>query len=1081
LSEQDRKALLEWSRAKRLQTPDAASLSLSDASRRGRSLSASSMSLSSDLPIIVRSSWLRDCWNAKQKLDEQDYRLPWPTTASNALSRTASANSVADDTSLRPGESIDMSSDGRSVVGLRSEQGDETGSMLPPHPQHLMTGSRTPSAARPLAAQGVKRQHFAGPLVAGKSSGIIGQSKAIDVDNDTDDEDEFPHKRSAVSIRGGYNASTALPIDISSSSSCSPESRAPLRHRDGGNDKNSGSELGLALPAVSEPIINDNGSEQANSQPSTGQIFRGCVFASIGLTDNADQTLKSVVVGSGGEFIDLFAHLLLGGDYEQLKRRSDSELATALYQALTFVANTTSSRPDTAVYIVIQLSGIEEVPLCEAIAAAYPHMHIVTECWVESCLYYSNLYPSFNEIVSNPNIAPVPGLNKGQHALFRPLWRNQVADAEKMALSISGYEGIERDHIGKLALALKIPFSERFSRKTTHLICNRPFKGPKYERAVKWHTPVVDSSWLYEIALSSRAEPDADSVDVFCRNLQVELQSTTPASAKVDRERSANYSASIRNTAHDTPLNRLARSLDKNTPGRTPIDVSLDKNMQQALGNNNKNSNLLRHPQLGSGHHGYEDDSTQMSPTRGAYPANHGSGDLISRMAGSENCNPTNADTAADTNRKILNGVVVALTTRLYHMRHDFAKLALELGCRFLPRFDASQVTHLVHQSHRKKETAKDYRIAIENDIEVVSPWWLFACRDALRRVPESDFPYTFHPERRLKLVPASPAKPLQMQNASSSMASVSPGAKKSPVVTAASPMQARGFVVQTLDTTGDLPLLASSSLTGSADKQHSLKRAADTDTRESIAAANAELNIDTSGAINSLFAERASRTRRKYRMANDGGDNQMPDQGQSVNINIGSATRPITSSSSQRSHSARSSSTTSSSVPSAGVAGVANSTETNAQISGKWWLSAEHPSSAGYNSANNMRLYSQEFQLSGNKSVESMPNTGFFGETQQNIVGQWGNNAGSAAAAAVPSVGSGARPGPNSSADVGGRARKRAAGTVTFEQNAAGNEAAEPRSSSSPLAAQKTMIVYEEDARALSEKERLLAKLGGN
>ncbi|KAJ1804446.1 hypothetical protein LPJ75_005581 [Coemansia sp. RSA 2598] len=115
------------------------------------------------------------------------------------------------------------------------------------------------------------------------------------------------------------------------------------------------------------------------------------------------------------------------------------------------------------------------------------------------------------------------------------------------------------------------------------------------------------------------------------------------------------------------------------------------------------------------------------------------------------------------------------------------------------------------------------------------------------------------------------------------------------------------------------------------------------------------------------------------------------------------------------------------------------------------------------------MRLYSQEFQLSGNKSVESMPNTGFFGETQ-GIVGQTGENAA----------------GPGSCADaVGGRARSRVVGAMAFEQKAAAaaadSEALEPRLSSSPLAAQKTTIIYEEDAGALSEKERLLAKLAGN
>ncbi|KAJ1818028.1 protein kinase activating protein dpb11, partial [Coemansia sp. RSA 2598] len=807
LCEEDRRVLVEWGRAAHLQAHDMA-FSLSDAGRRGRSLSASSVSLSSNLPAIVKSSWLHDCWGAQQRVDEREYRLNWPA-ASNTLSRAVSADSMAEE-SLRPGESIDMSSDGRSVAGIRNEQVSEANA-LPPHPQHLV-------GQRSSVAQGVKRQHLAGSL-AGRPLLDTGRSRAIDVDSDSEAEDALPRKRPATSARG--RASAALPIDISSSPS--PESKAPLRHgmdRDNGG----GSESAMVLSNAPEPAAtSNNGRMEDRNEPSRAQIFRECIFASIGLTDSAGQTLRSVVVENGGEFVDLFAQLSLESNYEQLRKQCGSNLVSTLYQALSYVANMANGRSHSGIYIVIQLSGIEEAPLCEAMAAAYPRMHIVTECWVETCLYDGRLYPSYEEVASRPD--GVPGLSRGQHILFRPLWRNQVADAEKLSLSISGYEGIERDHIGKLAMALKIPFSERFSRKTTHLICSKPFKGPKYERAVKWHTPVVDSSWLYDIAVASRAESDAASADVCFGNLQPELLSTTPATTKAARERVFDRSVSVRNAR--TPLNRLTRGMNKDTPGRTPMDISLDKSMQQALGNNNNKSSVaLGHAQLGPGICSYGEDATQMSPTRGAYVANLGS-DLMGGMPGSEPSEPVGtdgADGAADGGRKILDGVVVALTTRLYHMRHDLAKLALEMGCRFLPRFDASQVTHLVHQSHRKKETAKDYRVAIENGIEVVSPWWLFACRDAMQRVPESEFPYTFHPERRLKLVSASPAKSLRTPNAAHGTASMFLGAKESSVT--GSPMQQRAHAVQTLDATGDLQL-SRGSVAGSAERLD-LKRAAD-------------------------------------------------------------------------------------------------------------------------------------------------------------------------------------------------------------------------------------------------------------
>ncbi|KAJ2706366.1 protein kinase activating protein dpb11 [Coemansia sp. IMI 203386] len=679
--------------------------------------------------------------------------------------------------------------------------------------------------------------------------------------------------------------------------------------------------------------ITSSSSPEPAAEP---MLFGGCVFVSIDLTDSAEKTLKNVVADNGGEYVDLFAQLVPEGGYRQLREQRGSELTSLLGRALINVAQMASSG---LAYVVVSLTGISEVPLCEAVATHYPHVHVVTECWVEQCLHDRQLHPSYKETAS-------AGGGTSAVALFRPLWNSRVANADALLLSISGYEGIERDHIGRLAAALGVGFSERFSRKTSHLICRQPFAGPKYERAIKWQTPVVDASWLYDLALSSRPTDSSDIGSSLLNDLLL-LQPVmkTPATAnKSIRQRAGNI---------------------RDTPGRTPLDVSLDKCMQQALGNNNN-----------IGVRGYDIDSTQMSPTRQTNMSN----DLVIN------------DIPVSDNR-VLNGVVIALTTRLYHMRHDLARVALDLGCRFLPRFDAAQATHLVHQSHRKRETAKDYRVAVDAGIQVVSPWWLFACRDAEMRVPEVEFPYTFHPERRLRLVAAaaSPAKTVRDVQG--------PSVTEPP------------SGVLTIDATKDVRPQNNTLAAAAAAVKQGVKRAA------APHGVNDHDDHDTAMAISSLFAERASRTRRKYRAPNE-------------------ALEPETAATSRSSSSQNLHSTGSSSEPPKLQLDTGNPT---LSAQGKWWLSAEQLSSAGYGSANNMRLYSQEFQLSGNNRsvVESMPETGWVGDSL-NITGRQVDDSSSS-----------------------GKGKQ---------------------SSLSPcLGVQKTKIVYEEDAGARSEKERLLAKLSGS
>ena len=74
-------------------------------------------------------------------------------------------------------------------------------------------------------------------------------------------------------------------------------------------------------------------------------------------------------------------------------------------------------------------------------------------------------------------------------------------------MGITGYDGLERTHLGRLVYKLGAKFSEKFTKKHTHLICNplvNNSSAPKFKKAVEWRVPCVDGAWLLNCAKDVR-------------------------------------------------------------------------------------------------------------------------------------------------------------------------------------------------------------------------------------------------------------------------------------------------------------------------------------------------------------------------------------------------------------------------------------------------------------------------------------------------------------------------------------------------------------------------------------------------
>ncbi|KAF8411734.1 hypothetical protein HHK36_004292 [Tetracentron sinense] len=105
---------------------------------------------------------------------------------------------------------------------------------------------------------------------------------------------------------------------------------------------------------------------------------------------------------------------------------------------------------------------------------------IVSSHWIRSCLEDGCM------------------LDVGSHILYSPLpCRIPLPGFEGFRFSVSQYEEKDRRLLRNLCFVLGAKFTEKLSKKVTHLICKFT-GGTKYEAACKWGIQSVASEWIFE-------------------------------------------------------------------------------------------------------------------------------------------------------------------------------------------------------------------------------------------------------------------------------------------------------------------------------------------------------------------------------------------------------------------------------------------------------------------------------------------------------------------------------------------------------------------------------------------------------
>ncbi|KAJ2614424.1 protein kinase activating protein dpb11 [Coemansia sp. RSA 1365] len=995
------------------------------------------------MPYVICHSWLSACWRAKARVAEQPYMrhdqdivIDTNEVSASKLSISGGHGTLVEDctTGDHPHQPLRPPFGRYPITASRSISARGTNTAhLPPQPRYAVN--------QHSVVNGTYSTRNLRLLVDESSQGCsVADAKFDSVDADKS------HPRTSVAY-SSYD-------DKSKGEGHEQDFSGNEHKRQRVASYNNAAEL-RATTYSSSPLL------ELSTQPSDIQLFAKCAFASFGLSETAQSVLKQTANENGGSYVDIEPNALLRNALSSFAHLADGQN----------IADT---------YVVIPLGGADHLQLCEEIAAtASQRMHIVTECWFEQCLQDGRVYPDYWHIESCS--LTLPGLSVGQHVLFYPLRAVKVPELDDVYLSISGYEGLERKHIGMLASALGVSFSEIFCRKTTHLICSPPFSGKKYERALKRDISVVDATWLYRLAVRNAAGKTGttaclvDSVPISgpqqqqqqeCGHGGTKLPVRDSAGIYIDK---CNKDVTIANKNADTvstPL-RLCSQIHTSTPGQTPIDISLDRNLDQAMYNNNNRYNMRRTAiiiaqDIQDNHNGSDAndvDATQMSPL--GVPGLSTAGD---------NDNLTDNVGPGSRHSEILNGVVIALSSRLYYRRKELTDIARGLGCRVLGNFDVAQATHLIHQSTRERETLRDCRLAAKSNIMIVSPWWLHACRDANTHVSELEFPHTFHPERRLNLISTTPTK-----IPSKSARAVSPlmhrGDPKSVVLLQLSCNEKRAV---------GLTHAHKSAHQLSADEIANISNGCQAQ-KTTLCEGRASVSVDDTAAIGNLIEERASRTHRRYRRRLESA-NVVAERG-NPSAPKAEFTRASSGATLSTLQNWQQQGPPHSSPPSASLDIVmgdnANCTSKNSSSRDvshlhDWWTSSLISATADSYKPNDSRpMYSQEPHPNFYSGLDSMPDTA---EVEESLNMPFRNGS-----TTVTSIVDTIMPYTTASFRPKVVAVTGSATCALSDRDKNVGSARTPQQTNSPPIAHRTTIVYGEDMDALSERDQLLQKLVGN
>ncbi|XP_037829239.1 DNA topoisomerase 2-binding protein 1 isoform X2 [Kryptolebias marmoratus] len=418
---------------------------------------------------------------------------------------------------------------------------------------------------------------------------------------------------------------------------------------------------------------------------------------------------------------------------------------------------------------------------------------VVTDTWLAMCAEKECLL----ELSSNPLFTPVPV-------------REEHFPLKDCVLSVSQFTGAERESLVDLAKHLGANVQDYFVRlankkkgmlASTHLVLQTP-EGTKYEAAKKWGFPAVTMHWILESARTGRraaeekylvdlpASPERDEESFVGGSQKPILPPPAPLSPEVPLLGPQSGKAVTPLDLGRFQSKMFCSALDKMKPKE---DLSTPKLNQE----DGRRKPLLKEPslQLDTPSRFLSRDqlfrpSFNVKDALGALETPGGRSkpgekvetpltDVINRnlkvaLANSSRSNVSETEAASaspqlkkTTEKEVpekevgpLSGVVICVGKKLSKMQSELNAVAASLGADFRWACD-DRVTHYIYQG-RVGDSSREYKGVKERGLHVVSQYWLQACAEEQRLVPESLYPFTYNPKMSLNLsqVPSSSQRP---------------------------------------------------------------------------------------------------------------------------------------------------------------------------------------------------------------------------------------------------------------------------------------------------------------------------------
>lgn len=358
---------------------------------------------------------------------------------------------------------------------------------------------------------------------------------------------------------------------------------------------------------------------------------------------------------------------------------------------------------------------------------------ILNELWLETCIAQGRLLdplsaPYFDAIITD----------------------DPCAGFSQLCVSLTGYAGLEREYLSKLVTALGATYTESLSRQNNLLLAASDQPGPKYDFARKMGLAIVKSSWLMNSARAGRhlsldpylwtrkrkAEDKHDHADDKCKakhNEEDEINRQKEREKGQGNEEGAGEREEGEGEGRGGEEENWPRSKDRitceNSPNReasTPLSP-FSTTSKKRIG---PSSLELETPIRMEVVKRLKQVAAAATPTGLTQDDQVGSPGSL-------------ADGPPDISR-LLSGLILSISQRLWHRREEIHDLVTEMGGTFVWSYDVS-CTHYIHQGNVLEESFREFRMVRQAGKWIVSPFWLLHCKEAGRKFPESNYPHTFN------------------------------------------------------------------------------------------------------------------------------------------------------------------------------------------------------------------------------------------------------------------------------------------------------------------------------------------------